>query len=80
MRTVTWMEFDELNNSLTAWWLDIAPSRQQELLVVPLPPVPWLDESIADAGLDAADVQRFLDVKRREPEPMRDAGLNPRPV
>src|SRR3954451_13640314 len=51
------MEHEELTNKLTAWWLDIAPARQDELLVVPLPPVPWLDESIADAGLNAEDVQ-----------------------
>ena len=72
------MEFDELDNKLTAWWLDIAPSRQRELLTVPLPPVPWLDESIADAGLTATDVERFLHDKRRELEPTRDAGLNPK--
>lgn len=73
------MEHDELENKLTAWWLDIAPSRQGELLMVPLPPMPWLDESISDAGLDAADVQRFLDVKRRDPQLTRDAGVNPKP-
>jgi hypothetical protein len=73
------MELDELDNKLTAWWLGIAPSRQEELLMVPLPPMPWLDESIADAGLDASDVQRFLDAKRGELESTRDAGLNPRP-
>lgn len=74
------MDDDERANKLTAWWLDIAPTRQEELLVVPLPPVPWLAESIADAGLDDEDVRRFLDEKRRELEPTRDAGLNPRPV
>ena len=72
------MDPDERDNKLTAWWLDIAPSRQQELLQVPLPPLPWLGESIADAGLDAADVHRFLDSKRDELEPTRDAGLNPK--
>lgn len=72
------MEFDELTNKLTAWWLEIAPSRQRELLMVPLPPVPWLDESIANAGLNAADVDQFLHDKRRELEPTRDAGLNPK--
>ena len=45
---------------------------------MPLPPMPWLDESIADAGLDAADVHRFLGEKRRELEPTRDSGLNPK--
>jgi len=73
------MEPEELDNRLTAWWLDIAPSRQEELLMVPLPPMPWLDESIADAGLEAADVHRFLEDKRRELEPTRDAGRNPKP-
>jgi hypothetical protein len=72
------MEFDELDNKLTAWWLEIAPSRQRELLMVPSPPMPWLDESIAEAGLNAADVHRFLDDRRRELEPTRDAGLNPK--
>ena len=72
------MDPDERDNKLTAWWLQIAPSRQRELLEVPLPPLPWLDESIADAGLDPSDVHRFLDVKRRELEPTRDAGLNPK--
>lgn len=66
----------ELEDKLTAWWLDIAPSRQAELLMVPQPPMPWLDESLAPAGLDLADVHRFLDDKRREPT--RDAGLNPK--
>jgi hypothetical protein len=74
------MELDERANRLTAWWLDIAPTRQEELLMVPLPPMPWLEESIADAGLDAAEVRTFLDAKRRELEPTRDAGLNPKPV
>jgi uncharacterized protein YaiI (UPF0178 family) len=41
--------------------------------------MPWLDESIAQAGLDAADVRRFLEVKRRDPVVTRDAGLNPKP-
>jgi len=72
------MELEE-RNKLTAWWLDIAPARQEELLTVPQPPMPWFDESLADAGLDAADVQRFLEVKRRDPVLTRDAGLNPRP-
>ena len=73
------MELDERDNKLTAWWLQIAPSRQEELLTEPLPPMPWLDESIAEAGLDAADVHRFLDDKRRELSPTRDAGVNPIP-
>jgi hypothetical protein len=72
------MESNELDNKLTAWWLEIAPSRQRELLEVPLPPLPWLEESIADAGLTAADIERFLNGKRRELEPTRDAGLNPK--
>jgi hypothetical protein len=73
------MELEE-RNKLTAWWLDIAPTRQEELLTVPVPSVPWLEESIADAGLDAAEVQSFLDDKRRQLEPTRDAGLNPKPL
>lgn len=73
------MEHDELESKLTSWWLDMAPSRQEELLAVPQPPMPWLDESIADAGLGAADVQRFLEVKRRDPIITRDAGMNPKP-
>ena len=73
------MEPDELENKLTAWWLDMAPSRQEELLTVPLPPMPWLQESIDDAGLDPADVQRFLEAKRRDPVITRDAGGNPKP-
>jgi hypothetical protein len=72
------MELDELDNKLTAWWLEIAPTRQRELLTVPRPPLPWLEESLAEAGLDAADVERFLSDKRDEPEPTRDAGLNPK--
>ena len=72
------MELNELDNKLTAWWLEIAPSRQRELLMVPLPPLPWLEESIADAGLTAADIERFLNDKRRELEPTRDSGLNPK--
>ena len=73
------MEDEELTNKLTAWWLDIAPARQEDLLTVPLPPVPWLAESIADEGLDPADVERFLQVKRRDPRITRDAGMNPKP-
>jgi hypothetical protein len=72
------MDFDELHNKLTAWWLDVAPSRQRELLMMPRPPLPWLDESITEAGLTPADVDRFLNDKRREPEPTRDSGLNPK--
>jgi hypothetical protein len=72
------MEPDD-RDKLTAWWLDIAPSRQEELLTVPTPAMPWLDESIAAAGLEPATVQQFLEDKRRELEPTRDAGLNPRP-
>ena len=73
------MEDNELENKLTAWWLDMAQSRQEELLMVPQPPMPWLDESMADAGLHAADVRRFLEVKRRDPQITRDAGMNPKP-
>ena len=73
------MDNEELTNKLTAWWLDIAPSRQEDLLTVPPPPMPWFDESIAEAGLDASDVQRFLDAKRLDPDVVRDAGLNPKP-
>lgn len=72
------MELNELDNRLTAWWLEIAPSRQEELLMVPRPPLPWLDESMAEAGLDAVDVDQFLHDKRRDLEPTRDAGLNPK--
>jgi hypothetical protein len=72
------MELDEVDNKLTAWWLDIAPTRQEELLMEPRPPMPWLEESIAEAGLSAADVDRFLEDKRRDLEPTRDAGLNPK--
>ena len=46
---------------------------------MPMPPVPWLDESIADAGLDEAEVHAFLEDKRSETEPTCDAGLNPKP-
>lgn len=67
------------DNKLTAWWLEIAPTRQEELLQVPMPPMPWLAESIADAGLDEAQVHRFLDLKRGVLDPTRDAGLNPKP-
>ncbi|MGD9995734.1 MAG: hypothetical protein AB7L17_07405 [Ilumatobacteraceae bacterium] len=73
------MEPDDLEDKLTAWWLEIAPTRQRQLLEVPRPPLPWLDESLATAGLDLADVDRFLDQKRGEPEPTRDSGLNPKP-
>lgn len=73
------MDLDDHDNKLTAWWLQIAPSRQEELLTEPMPPLPWLDESIADAGLDAADVERFLADKRCELEPTRDSGVNPKP-
>lgn len=72
------MDFDELDNKLTAWWLEIAPSRQRELLMVPPPPLPWLDESMANAGLSVAEVDGFLHDKRRELEVTRDAGLNPK--
>jgi len=73
------MDLDDQDNRLTAWWLDIAPSRQEELLAVPQPPLPWLDESITTAGLDPEDVRRFIDEKRSELDPTRDAGLNPKP-
>ena len=73
------MEHNELDNKLTAWWLDIAPARQEELISQPETPKPWLDESIAEAGLDVADVQRFVEDKRRDPVVTRDAGGNPKP-
>ena len=73
------MDQNELANKLTAWWLDIAPARQEELLAVHSPPMPWLEESITDAGLKAADVEVFLEAKRRDPQITRDAGLNPKP-
>jgi hypothetical protein len=73
------MDLDDQDNQLTAWWLDIAPSRQEELLAVPQPPLPWLDESIAAAGLDRNDVERFIDEKRSKLDPTRDSGLNPKP-
>ncbi len=72
------MEPDD-RDKLTAWWLGIAPSRQEELLTEPRPPLPWLDESIAGAGLDAGEVERFLDERRGELEPTRDAGMSPPP-
>ena len=70
----------ELSNKLTAWWLGFAPQRQEELLMVPMPPLVWLDESIASEGLERADVDRFLDEKRRNPEISHDAGVNPKPA
>jgi hypothetical protein len=72
------MDQDDLANRLTAWWLDIAPSRQEELLAGSGTRPAWLDESIADSGLDEATVQTFLDDKRVELNPTRDAGLNPK--
>lgn len=74
------MDDTELTNKLTAWWLDIAPGRQEELLMVPMPPMPWLEASIEGAGLDPADVKRFLDAKRSDPEVTADAGGNPKPA
>ena len=47
------MRADDHEHRLTAWWLDIAPSRQEELLSAEPPPMPWLDASLAEAGLDA---------------------------
>lgn len=73
------MEHQELDDRLTAWWLDIAPSRQEELLMDEPPPMPWLEESLQHAGLGRPDIDRFLHDKRRELEATRDAGLNPRP-
>jgi hypothetical protein len=73
------MDLDDQDNLLTAWWLDIAPSRQEELLAVPRPPLPWLEESITTAGLDRQDVERFIEEKRFELEATRDSGLNPKP-
>ena len=73
------MDPQELENRLTAWWLDIAPTRQEQLLSTPPPPMPWLDESLEQAGLDRADVDSFLDAKRLDQQTTRDAGLNPRP-
>ena len=73
------MDDNELENKLTAWWLDIAPARQEDLLTLPPPPMPWFEESIADADLDAEDVARFIDAKRNDPLVTRDAGGNPKP-
>ena len=69
----------EDDDRLTAWWLGLAPSRQEELLDAANPPLPWLAESLTEAGLDEATATEFLRDKRREVEPTRDAGLNPKP-
>lgn len=73
------MDADERQNRLTAWWLEIAPTRQAELLMVPPPPMPWLGESLELAGLEVDDVRRFLDSERGRLEATRDAGVSPRP-
>lgn len=74
------MDSDErIDDRLTAWWLAIALSRQEELLMATPPPMPWLDESLATAGVGHDDVRRFLTEKRHELEATRDAGINPRP-
>lgn len=73
------MDPQELENRLTAWWLDIAPSRQEELLMADPPPMPWLDESLTQAGLERTDVDRFLHDKRLDLRATRDAGLHPLP-
>ena len=66
-----------LSDRLTAWWLDLAPSRQEELLAGETPV--WFAESVEQAELDRADVERYLRDKRDALDPTRDAGLNPRP-
>lgn len=73
------MDPNELENRLTAWWLGIAPSRQEELLSPDPPPMPWLDESLTQAGLRLDEVARFLHDQRDELRATRDAGLNARP-
>ncbi len=77
-RRPTRVKADELDDRLTAWWLDIAPTRQEELLMEDPPAMPWLQESLDTAGLELQDVQQFLD-RRRSPGLTRDAGVNPRP-
>ena len=67
------------DDRLTAWWLDLAPSRQEEALADPSPPPVWFTNSVAEAGLDPALVEAFLRAKRDELDPTRDAGLNPKP-
>ena len=73
------MHDEDLENKLTAWWLDIAPARQEDLLALPQPPMPWLAESLADVELDEADIQLFVEAKRHDPSVTSDAGLNPKP-
>lgn len=74
------MDTDDLENRLTAWWLQLAPSRQEELLSPDPPPMPWLEASLDQAGLDQTDVDRFLHDRRTHPEATPDAGLHPRPT
>lgn len=73
------MDPDERQNRLTAWWLEIAPSRQEELLMPTPPAMPWLTESLERAGLTMADVRQFLDDERGRLEAGPDAGVSPRP-
>jgi hypothetical protein len=72
------------DNRLTAWWLGLAPSRQEEALAssttdAAAAALPWLEESIVEAELDPLAVAEFLRTKRSAIEPTRDAGLNPKP-
>ena len=73
----------EDDDRLTAWWLGLAPSRQEEALEsstdAEAPALPWLEASIDEAGLDEAAITEFLHRKRSEVEPTRDYGFNPKP-
>ena len=67
-------------NRLTAWWLGVAPTRQEELLDARDSDPPWLAASLAEADLadDRAAVDEFLAEKRRERDDVsQDAGRDP---
>jgi hypothetical protein len=65
-------------NRLTAWWLGVAPSRQEELLDARDSDPPWLAESLAEVGLERSAVDEFLAAKRRERDDVsQDAGRDP---
>ena len=69
----------EDDDRLTAWWLGLAPSRQEEVLAAPPATLAWFAESIAQADLDQATVEAFLRDQRDDVEPTRDSGINPKP-
>jgi hypothetical protein len=74
------VEDADVLNRLSAWWLGLAPSRQEEVLAGNEAAPAWLAASLEEAGLTGDDpsLRGFLASKRAERDSIsQDAGREP---